>query len=96
MSNDPQDNLVPVNVWLAGRSYRLRVPADDEARVRRIVKDADQKIQELRQHYAGKDDQDFVAMCLLMYATEERSHAADSGPVAEEIAQLIQKIDKAL
>jgi cell division protein ZapA len=95
MSNDPQDNLVPVNVWLAGRSYRLRVPATDEARVRRIVKDADLKIQELRQHYAGKDDQDFVAMCLLMYATEEKS-AVDNELISEEIDQIIHKIDKAL
>lgn len=95
MSADTQPNLVPVNVWLAGRSYRLRVPAADEAKVRRAVKDADQKINELRQHYAGKDDQDFVAMCLLMYATEERPAVSDI-LASEEIGELIQKIDKVL
>jgi len=34
------------------------------------LKIADDKITELRTHYAGKDDQDFVAMCLLMYAAD--------------------------
>lgn len=62
--------LITINVWLAGRTYRIRIHPDEEGAVRAAAKSADEKIVELRQHYAGKDDQDFVAMCLLMYATD--------------------------
>jgi cell division protein ZapA len=87
--------LIPINVWLGGRSYRIRIPVEQEAAVRRSVKEADDKIVELRQHYAGKDDQDFIAMCLLMYATAEAS-SPTSGINNEEVDALVQKIDKAL
>jgi hypothetical protein len=87
--------LMTINVWLAGRSYRISIPVTEEAAVRRAIKAADQKIIELRQHYAGRDDQDFVAMCLLMYATAEAG-AGMSGVKQEEIGELIRKIDQAL
>ena len=95
MPGDAPVALMPINVWLAGRSYRLRIPVAEEASVRRAVKLADQKINELRQHYAGRDDQDFVAMALLMYATTESGSGA--GEVGhEEIEGMIRKIDKVL
>ena len=87
--------LNPINVWLAGRSYRIRISGDEEAAVRKAVKKADEKVAELRQHYAGKDDQDFVAMCLLMYATDT---AASPGEhlLRDDLATLIKKLDDAL
>lgn len=86
---------IPVNVIIAGRSYRIRVAPADEAFVRKAVKKANDQISELRRTYAGKDDQDFVAMCLLMYATDKRANSADA-IVAEEVDELIGKIDAAL
>lgn len=83
-----------INVILAGRSYRIRVEAAQEGAVRKAVKRADEQIKELRMHYAGKDDQDFVAMCLLMYAAEHGT-ATDS-LAAEEAEALIRKIDEVL
>jgi cell division protein ZapA len=90
-----ENDLIPVNLMLSGRSYRIRVRADEEATVRRAVKIADEKINELRRSYAGKDDQDFLAMCLLMYAAEA---AVDSPAEADttEVAALIERIDQAL
>lgn len=93
--NAPIDELLPVNVMLAGRSYRIRIRPEDEASVRRSVKVADDKVKELRRHYAGKDDQDFLAMCLLMYAAD--GVTTTDIPVNETALEaLIQKIDKAL
>lgn len=89
------DELIPVNVWLAGRSYRIRIKASEEESVRRSAKKADEKIMELRAHYAGKDDQDFVAMCLLMYATETSAGIADPADVGD-IHNMIARIDKVL
>jgi len=95
MAGETPVPLLPINVWLAGRSYRIRIPVTEEASVRRKLKAADQKITELRQHYAGRDDQDFVAMCLVMYATAEAGTDVSSIE-QDEIAEMIRKIDKAL
>ncbi len=88
------EDFLSINVMLAGRSYRIRVQAAQEGAVRKAVKKADEQIKDLRRHYAGKDDQDFMAMCLLMYAAERGTAAAAAS--AEEIAELVRKIDQVL
>lgn len=90
MSSQPEA-LIPINVWLAGRSYRIRIDPADEGRVRKAVKKADEQIMDLRRHYAGRDDQDFVAMCLLMYATEN-----NKGVDEEALKMMAARIEKAL
>lgn len=87
--------LIPANVMVAGRSYRLLVEPEEEAFVRGAVKRVNEQIAELRSHYAGKDEQDFVAMCLLMYATEKKSHVAEA-LLEQELAEMVAQIDKAL
>lgn len=75
------EELIPVTLWIAGRSYRIRIKKQDEAAVRLAVKIADERIMELRSGFAGKDDQDFVAMCLLMYATDQVTDGGKLDPV---------------
>lgn len=87
--------LLPVNVIVAGRSYRIKVAPEDEGFVRKAVKRANDQIAELRRTYAGKDDQDFLAMCLLMYATDKRNSTSEA-LVEEELQQMISQIDAAL
>jgi cell division protein ZapA len=90
-------DLIPVNVWLAGRSYRIRINPQDEEAVRKAVKLAEEKIQELRTQYAGKDDQDFMAMCLLTYATDSAIYGNSHNPLLnKELDSLASKIDTAL
>lgn len=91
-----QEEHIPINLWLAGRSYRIRIHPNEEEAVRRAAKMADDKIAELRQHYAGKDDQDFVAMCLLMYAADHATHPLDHPAVHQDITRLMQRIDAVL
>ena len=90
------DGLLPVTVWLSGRSYRLRVKPDEESQVRKAVKLADQKITELRTHLAGKDDQDFLAMCLLMYAADTAIDVFNNPLLHDELKQIGDKIDRVL
>lgn len=86
-----------INVWLAGRSYRIRVSPEEEGTVRAAVKLADEKVAEMRQHYAGRDDQDFMAMVLLLYATQAATADGGANPVLEaQIESLIKKVDAAL
>jgi cell division protein ZapA len=91
-----EDQLISINVWLAGRSYRIRINASEEEAVRKAVKVADGKVVEMRGHYAGKDDQDFLAMCLLTYATDIASGSQQDPVLQNEIKNIITKIDKAL
>jgi cell division protein ZapA (FtsZ GTPase activity inhibitor) len=91
------DDLIPVTLWIAGRGYRIRIKKQDEAAVRLAVKIADERINELRHSYAGKDDQDFIAMCLLMYATDQVTDANSLNPVQQELVQqMINRIDKVI
>lgn len=92
------EELIAINVWLAGRSYRIRIKADEEEAVRKAVKVADEKIIEMRTHYAGKDDQDFVAMCLLMYAANAATETGSvNNPVLQkDVTDMIKKISDAI
>jgi cell division protein ZapA len=88
--------LRSINVWLGGRSYRIRVKPEEEGTVRAAVKLADEKITEMRQHYAGRDDQDFMAMVLLLYATQAATSSAANPVIEAQVNRMIEKLDAAL
>ncbi len=86
---------IPVTLWIAGRGYRIRIKKQDEAAVRLAAKIADERINELRSSFAGKDDQDFIAMCLLMYATDQVTESNELNPVQKELVkQMIAQVDR--
>jgi cell division protein ZapA (FtsZ GTPase activity inhibitor) len=92
-----QEEFIPVTLWIAGRGYRIRIKAKDEAAVRLAVKIADERVTELRSSFAGKDDQDFIAMCLLMYATDQVTDSGELNPVQKDmIGDMIGRIDKVI
>ncbi len=90
------ENLISISVWLAGRSYRIRIKPDEENAVRLAVKQADEKIVELKTTYAGKDEQDFIAMCLLSYAADSAIDVLNHPLLQEELKEMGNKIDTAL
>ncbi len=92
---EEQNDLIPINVWLSGRSYRIRITPEEEEAVRKAVKQADAKITELRNNYAGKDDQDFIAMCLLSYAADGAIDMLQHPMLKKELAEMCDKIDSA-
>jgi len=89
-----EDDLLSITVWLAGRSYRLRIKPEEESAVRKAVKLADDKVVEMKLHYAGKDDQDFIAMSLLTYAADNAIESFNNPLMQEELNKLSKKIDK--
>lgn len=92
------EQLLILNAWIGGRSYRIKVKPEEEEAVRKAVKVANDRIAELRNSYAGKDDQDFIAMCLLMYAADSATEAGGGyNPlVKRDIADMVNRIDEAL
>jgi cell division protein ZapA (FtsZ GTPase activity inhibitor) len=90
------EELISITVWLAGRSYRIKIKPEEESAVRKAVKLADEKVNEMRAHYAGKDDQDFMAMCLLMYAADSAVESFNNPLLQDELNKISKKIDKVI
>src|SRR6476469_5712365 len=91
-----QDELMTITVWLSGRSYRIRIRPQEESAVRKAVKLADEKVKDLRNYYAGKDDQDFMSMCLLTYAADTAIESFNNPLLQEEMNKISRRIDKTL
>jgi len=86
---EDSDNLLPVKIAIADRTYRLKVKAEDEEVLRKTVKIINEKIVEYKTAFAGKDMQDYVSMVLIWLATEETK-------TAEHIVDIQNAIDKVI
>jgi hypothetical protein len=76
------DQLIPATIVIAERTYRIRINQKDEEAVRKTVKTINDKIIEFKNQFAGKDMQDYVAMVLLWYATEQAN--VSTGEIAND------------
>ncbi len=91
--------LIPVNILIADRSYRLKIEAADEEMVRKTADLINDKITEFKTHFAGKDMQDYVSMALLWFATEQNQSGIDKvkwQEAAAKLGSLEKMVDKAL
>jgi cell division protein ZapA len=91
--------LIPVNILVADRSYRLKIEGKDEEMVRKTATLINDKIGEFRTQFAGKDMQDYVSMVLLWFATEQNQSGIDIvkwEEAAEKLASMEKMVDKAL
>jgi len=69
------DQLIPINILIGDRTYRIKSLPKDEEIIRKTLKIINDKIIEFKTQFAGKDMQDYIAMVLIWYATQ----AASSG-----------------
>lgn len=93
-----EDALIPVNVVVGDRTYRIRLEPRHEEIVRGTVKVINEKLLEFKTTFAGKDMQDYIAMVVLWYATtaaEEGVTGTNGGP-AEQLTVFESILDKAL
>ncbi len=91
--------LIPVNILIADRSYRLKIEAADEEMLRKTALLINDKISQFKTSFAGKDMQDYVSMVLLWFATEQSKSGLDQmklDEAAEKMLGLEKLIDKAL
>ena len=91
--------LLPVNILIADRNYRLKVEAADEEMVRKTATLINDKITEFKTLFAGKDMQDYVSMVLLWFATEQNQSGIDKvkwEEAAAKLASLEKMMDKAI
>ena len=86
--------LIPINILIGDRTYRIKTGPEDEEAIRRTLKTINDKIIEFKTQFAGKDMQDYIAMVLIWYATQT---SADSNPALEkEMADALLKIESQL
>lgn len=89
------EELIPITAVIGDRSYRIKIQPKDEEVVRKTLKLINDKIIEFKTQFAGKDMQDYIAMVLVWYATEQ--NAALSNELKEEsIAAKLDFLEKML
>lgn len=86
--------LIPINIVIGDRSYRIKTNPDDEEAIRSTLKVINEKIVEFKTQFAGKDMQDYIAMVLIWYATQAGSPVSPSQEKA--FLQALQKIEEQL
>ena len=87
------EDLIPLNLVIGDRSYRIRIQPKDEEVVRKTAKTINDKIIEFKTAFAGKDMQDYIAMVLVWFATEQ--NAAISNQVnLDNVSSRLQTLEK--
>jgi Cell division protein ZapA len=72
------EELIPVNVVVGDRNYRIRIEPKDEEVVRKTLKVINDRLVDFKTNFAGKDMQDYIAMVLLWFATQQKSATAST------------------
>ena len=84
---------IPLNLLIADRTYRVRIDPKDEEVVRKTAKTINDKILEFKTQFAGKDLQDYIAMVLVWFATEQ--NAAITNQVNfENVSSRLQTLER--
>lgn len=84
------EELIPIQIVIGDRSYRIKIEPSDEEAVRGTVKLINDKILEFKGQFAGKDMQDYIAMVLIWLATETKEETELKRDVANVQARLQQ------
>jgi hypothetical protein len=87
--------LIPANIVIGDRTYRIKILPSDEEMVRKTLKIINDKIMEFRTQFAGKDMQDYISMVLIWYATQSKSDT-DNNAAKKEFFETLEKINKQL
>ena len=92
------DELIPINIVIGDRSYRIKTLPKDEESIRKTLKIINDKILEFRTSFSGKDMQDYISMVLIWYATQVQSSGSEivENEVIEALKKLEGKLDEVL
>jgi len=93
------NEFIPLNLVIGDRTYRVRINPKDEEVLRKTVKTINDKLLEFKTQFAGKDMQDYIAMVLVWFATEQNaaiSNLVNLDNVSSRLQTLEKMIDSAL
>jgi cell division protein ZapA (FtsZ GTPase activity inhibitor) len=84
--------LIPINIVIADRTYRIKTTVSDEEIIRKTVKMINDKIFEFKEQFAGKDMQDYIAMVIIWYATQNVGGDGNS-MLNKEMVDVLMKME---
>lgn len=87
------EDLIPLNLLIADRTYRVRISPKDEEVVRKTAKTINDKLVEFKTAFAGKDMQDYIAMVLVWFATEQNANISNQVNL-DNVSSRLQTIEK--
>jgi cell division protein ZapA len=90
--------LLPINIVIGDRTYRIKINPKDEEQVRSTLKIINDKIVDFKTQFGGKDMQDYIAMVLIWFATQP---SEDKNPTAvkmieDALLKMEEQLDKIL
>lgn len=91
------DQLIPLNIVIGDRTYRIKIRSQDEEAVRNTIKIINDKVIEFKTQFSAKDMQDYIAMVLVWYATEQSQltkSTLEKQSIIDKLTQLEGMIDR--
>ena len=89
-----------LTVTIAGRPYPLKIKANDEPVIRKVVKEVNEKVNRFQLTYPNREKQDCLAMALLAYAVDLQKASSQpstaSAELSEQLSHLEALLDSAL
>ncbi len=84
-------DLIPINIVIGDRTYRIKISPSDEGPIRSTLKIINDKIIEFKTQFAGKDMQEYIAMVMIWYATQASSNANPA--IEKEVITALAKME---
>lgn len=88
-------DLIPLNIGIADRTYRIKTKPEDEEKIRKTLKVINDKIIEFKTEFSGRDMQDYIAMVIIWYATQAGStQTSDENNLLSALKNLENQLDR--
>jgi hypothetical protein len=87
---------ISIKVTIGSREYPLKVNRADEERVMKAAQLIGERLREYEKQYPVSDKYDHLAMCVMHFAGEMVSHAADRAAEQQDMINSIRDIDSAI
>ncbi len=86
--------LIPINILIGDRTYRIKTESENEETIRKNLKIINDKILEYKTQFAGKDMQDYIAMVIIWFATQNAD--TENGASSKELSEALLKMEEQL
>ncbi|MBU6323888.1 MAG: cell division protein ZapA [Bacteroidetes bacterium] len=90
------DEYIPIRILLAERPYVLKIPRREEEYVRHAAMLMQRKLQEIKNQYSVKDDQDALALVTLDVATDQARLSIRKNQSNEALERVVSNMEKLL
>ena len=90
-------DTISIQLKIGPRSYKVKVAAENESTVRQRVHELNEKLNELKKMFPGRDENDYLAMTLLDYITStnngHKNQAASDDKILHQLESINQLLD---